>query len=105
MNPSTALGRVLVDELVRCGVQEAVLAPGSRSAPLALALPDADAPGRRRVPAPPERGRARPRAAGGRAVVAPPSRRPAPTLPPPVRVGSEPAVPLLVITADRPPEL
>ncbi len=38
MNPSTALARVLVDEIVRCGVSEAVIAPGSRSAPLALAF-------------------------------------------------------------------
>ena len=37
-NPSTALARVLVDELVRCGVTDAVLAPGSRSAALAMAL-------------------------------------------------------------------
>ena len=42
MNPSTALATVLVDELVRCGVREAVLCPGSRSAPLAYALQDAD---------------------------------------------------------------
>ena len=32
VNPSTAFGRVLVDELVRGGVTDAVLAPGSRSA-------------------------------------------------------------------------
>ena len=38
MNPSTAFATVLVDELVRCGLQEAVLAPGSRSAPVAMAL-------------------------------------------------------------------
>lgn len=38
MNPSTAFATVLVDELIRCGLTEAVLAPGSRSAPLAMAL-------------------------------------------------------------------
>src|SRR5680860_685932 len=38
MNPSTALAATVVDELVRCGLTDAVLAPGSRSAPLALAL-------------------------------------------------------------------
>ena len=38
MNPSTAFAATLVDELVRCGLREAVLAPGSRSAPLAIAL-------------------------------------------------------------------
>ena len=43
VNPSTAAARVLVDELVRCGVAEAVLCPGSRSAPLAYALAAADA--------------------------------------------------------------
>ncbi|HEY5032621.1 MAG TPA: thiamine pyrophosphate-binding protein, partial [Actinomycetes bacterium] len=43
--PSVALARVLVDELVRCGLREAVLAPGSRSAPLAFALHEADAAG------------------------------------------------------------
>src|SRR3954454_24459263 len=36
-NASTALATALVDELVRCGVREVVVAPGSRSAPLALA--------------------------------------------------------------------
>ena len=38
LNPATALARVIVDELARCGVTEAVIAPGSRSAPLAIAF-------------------------------------------------------------------
>lgn len=38
MNPATALATVLVDELYRGGVTEAVLAPGSWSTPLAIAL-------------------------------------------------------------------
>ncbi|WP_432947826.1 2-succinyl-5-enolpyruvyl-6-hydroxy-3-cyclohexene-1-carboxylic-acid synthase [Kribbella sp. CA-253562] len=49
MNPSTAFARVVVDELIRAGVCEAVLAPGSRSAPLALALAAADREGRLRL--------------------------------------------------------
>ena len=38
MNPSTAFATVFADELIRCGLREVVLAPGSRSAPLAMAL-------------------------------------------------------------------
>ena len=41
-NASTALATVVVDELVRCGVRDLVLAPGSRSAPLAYELFEAD---------------------------------------------------------------
>ena len=36
MNPATSLARALLDELVHQGVHEVVLAPGSRSAPLAF---------------------------------------------------------------------
>ena len=49
MNPSSALATVVVDELVRGGVREAVLCPGSRNAPLSFALHDADRDGRLRL--------------------------------------------------------
>src|ERR1700736_305958 len=49
VNPSTAQARGVVDELVRGGVRDVVLCPGSRSAPLAFALRDADAAGRIRL--------------------------------------------------------
>ena len=49
MNPSTAQARVVVDELIRGGVHDVVLCPGSRNAPLAFALQDADRAGRIRL--------------------------------------------------------
>ncbi|MGE5697366.1 MAG: 2-succinyl-5-enolpyruvyl-6-hydroxy-3-cyclohexene-1-carboxylic-acid synthase [Candidatus Sericytochromatia bacterium] len=49
MNPSTTQARVVVDELIRGGVRDVVLCPGSRNAPLAFALRDADAAGRVRL--------------------------------------------------------
>ncbi len=49
MNPSTAQARVVVDELIRGGVRDIVLCPGSRNAPLAFALQDADRAGRIRL--------------------------------------------------------
>ena len=45
MNPATAFATVFADELIRGGLREAVLAPGSRSTPLALALHDRAAAG------------------------------------------------------------
>jgi 2-succinyl-5-enolpyruvyl-6-hydroxy-3-cyclohexene-1-carboxylate synthase len=41
--------RIVVDELVRGGVRDVVLCPGSRNAPLAFALADADRAGRIRL--------------------------------------------------------
>jgi 2-succinyl-5-enolpyruvyl-6-hydroxy-3-cyclohexene-1-carboxylate synthase len=131
MNPSTAFGTVFIDELVRCGLREAVLAPGSRSAPLALALADRAGhgdPGERdtgRSPAGPG-GPGRPdlrlhvrideRSAGFLALgLAKASRRPvvivctsgtaAAHLHAAVIEADEAGVPLIVLTADRPPEL
>lgn len=49
VNPSTAQARVVVDELIRGGVRDVVLCPGSRNAPLAFALQDADRSGRLRL--------------------------------------------------------
>jgi hypothetical protein len=49
VNPATALATVVVDEMVRHGVREAVLCPGSRSAVFAYALLEADRAGRLRL--------------------------------------------------------
>lgn len=110
MNPSTALARVLVDELVRCGVTEAVLAPGSRSAPLAFALQSADADGRLRLHV-----RIDERSAGflalglarsrGAAAVVTTSGTAVANLHPAVLEAHHAGVPLLVLCADRPGEL
>jgi 2-succinyl-5-enolpyruvyl-6-hydroxy-3-cyclohexene-1-carboxylate synthase len=111
MNPSTALARVLVDELVRGGVREAVLSPGSRSAPLAFALHDADQAGRLRLHV-----RIDERSAAFLALgLAKASGRPVPVLTtsgtatanlhPAVLEAAQAEVPLLLLTADRPPEL
>ncbi|MCE1180369.1 MAG: 2-succinyl-5-enolpyruvyl-6-hydroxy-3-cyclohexene-1-carboxylic-acid synthase [Micrococcales bacterium] len=111
MNPSTASARVLVDELVRCGVREAVLAPGSRSAPLAYALQTAERAGLLRLHV-----RVDERSAGFLALgLAKLSRRPAvvvttsgtavANLHPAVLEAHHAMVPLIVLSADRPAEL
>jgi 2-succinyl-5-enolpyruvyl-6-hydroxy-3-cyclohexene-1-carboxylate synthase len=111
VNPSTAHAHVIVDELVRCGVTDAVLCPGSRNAPLAFALHAADAAGRLRLHV-----RIDERTAGFLALgLALRSGRPVPVattsgtavanLHPAVLEASHAGVPLLVLTADRPPQL
>ncbi|WP_024795321.1 2-succinyl-5-enolpyruvyl-6-hydroxy-3-cyclohexene-1-carboxylic-acid synthase [Tomitella biformata] len=49
MNPSTAQAAVIVDELIRGGVRDVVLCPGSRNAPLSFALFEADKQSRLRL--------------------------------------------------------
>lgn len=111
MNPSTALATVVVDELVRHGVREAVMCPGSRSAPFAYALQDADRAGRLRLHV-----RVDERSAGFLALgLAKLTRLPVPVfttsgtavanLHPAVLEASHAAVPLIVVSSDRPPEL
>jgi 2-succinyl-5-enolpyruvyl-6-hydroxy-3-cyclohexene-1-carboxylate synthase len=107
-NASTAQARVLVDELARGGLTDVVLCPGSRSAPFAFAF-DADPRIRLHVH-PDERSAAfvalglalatdRPAAVvvtSGSAVA---------ELHPAVLEADAAGVPLLLLTADRPPEL
>ncbi|WP_030168589.1 2-succinyl-5-enolpyruvyl-6-hydroxy-3-cyclohexene-1-carboxylic-acid synthase [Spirillospora albida] len=111
MNPATAMATVLVDELLRCGMTDAVLAPGSRSAPLALALQAVEEAGRVRLHV-----RIDERSASFLALgLAKRSGRPvalvctsgtaAANFHPAVIEAHESGVPLLVVTADRPPEL
>lgn len=111
MNPSQALATVLVDELVRGGVREVVLCPGSRSAPLAYAVLAAERAGRLRLHV-----RVDERSAGFLALgLALGSRMPVAVvttsgtavanLHPAVLEAHHAGVPLLVLTADRPHEL
>ncbi len=107
-NPSQAAALVLVDELARCGVTDAVLAPGSRSAALAMVLHDE--PRIRLHVEIDERsagflalGLAR--GSGRPAVVVVTSGSAVANLHPAVIEADTGHVPLLLITADRPPEL
>ena len=111
MNPSTALARVLVDELVACGLTEAVLAPGSRNAPLALALHEADAAGRLRLHVRIDERTAGflavglARGSGRPVVVVTTSGTAVANLHPAVLESPHGQVPLIVLSADRPPWL
>ncbi len=108
-NASTALAATLVDELVRCGVRDVVLAPGSRSAALAFAAHAAQERLRLHT-------RIDERSAGFLALgLARTSRRPVlvvttsgtavANLHPAVLEASHAGLPLLVVTADRPARL
>jgi 2-succinyl-5-enolpyruvyl-6-hydroxy-3-cyclohexene-1-carboxylate synthase len=107
-NRNTALASAMVEELARCGVRNAALAPGSRSTPLALALwrhpaievaviVDERSAGFFALGA---------AQAGGRpTAVLCTSGTAAANLHPAVCEADEAGVPLIVLTADRPPEL
>jgi 2-succinyl-5-enolpyruvyl-6-hydroxy-3-cyclohexene-1-carboxylate synthase len=117
VNPSTAFATVFADELARCGVREVVLAPGSRSTPMAMAFHALDVAGRLRLHVRIDEravaftalGLAKARGAGhgSRAPVAIvcTSGTAAANFHPAIIEASESGVPLLVLTADRPPEL
>ncbi len=107
-NPSQALAVSLVDEFVRNGATHAVLAPGSRSAPLALALAaeqrlDLHVGIDERSAAFLALGCAR--ATGRPALLACTSGTAAANFLPAVVEALNDGVPLVVLTADRPPEL
>jgi 2-succinyl-5-enolpyruvyl-6-hydroxy-3-cyclohexene-1-carboxylate synthase len=108
LNPGTALARVLVDELARGGVAEAVIAPGSRSAPLAIAL--AEHPRIRLHVRIDERsaaflGLGLAKASGNPVPVACTSGTAAANFYPAVLEAAHSRVGLVVLTSDRPPEL
>jgi 2-succinyl-5-enolpyruvyl-6-hydroxy-3-cyclohexene-1-carboxylate synthase len=111
VNPSTAQARVVVDELIRGGVRDVVLCPGSRNAPLAFALRDADVSGRVRLHV-----RIDERTAGYLAIgLAVAGQAPVPivmtsgtavaNLGPAVAEANYARVPLIVLSANRPYEL
>jgi 2-succinyl-5-enolpyruvyl-6-hydroxy-3-cyclohexene-1-carboxylate synthase len=105
---TTSFARTLVDEWARAGVTHAVVAPGSRSAPLALALADDD---RLQVHVLlDERSAAffalgTARATGRPAIVLCTSGTATANFHPAVLEAHHGRVPLLACTADRPPEL
>ncbi|AHI01669.1 2-succinyl-5-enolpyruvyl-6-hydroxy-3-cyclohexene- 1-carboxylic-acid synthase [Kutzneria viridogrisea] len=117
MNPSTAQARVVVDELVRNQVRHVVLCPGSRNAPLAFALHDAAVAGRLQLHVRIDERSAAFFALGlskglgsgarrhGYAAVVCTSGTAVANLHPAVLEAQHGGEPLVVLTADRPPEL
>ncbi len=107
-NDNTALASVMVEELARSGVGLAVISPGSRSTPLALALwreagIEASVVLDERSAGYVALGAAQ--ASGRPAVALCTSGSAAANLHPAVAEADEAGVPLIVLTADRPPEL
>jgi 2-succinyl-5-enolpyruvyl-6-hydroxy-3-cyclohexene-1-carboxylate synthase len=111
VNPSTAFGVTFTDELIRCGLTDVVVSPGSRSTPLAMAFADLASTGHVRLHV-----RIDERAGSYTALgLAKASGRPvaivctsgtaAANYHPAVIEADESGVPLIVLTADRPAEL
>ena len=107
-NTNTALASAFVEELARCGLRQAVVSPGSRSTPLAVALwqaPEID------VTVIVDERSASFFALGAAQATDTPvailctSGTAAANFHPAVCEADESAIPLLVLTADRPPEL
>lgn len=107
-NPSTAQARAIADELARQGVRHAIISPGSRSAALAIALDQHPAISTRVVLD--ERSAAFralgiARATGAPAVAVATSGTATANLLPAVVEADRSMVSLVLLTADRPPEL
>lgn len=101
----------MVDEFLRCGVTDAVVCPGARSTPLALALAEAEARGDLRLHVRLDERTAGylalglGKASGIPAIVVTTSGTAAVNLLPAVIEADHSAVPLIAVTADRPPRL
>ncbi|HEY5814804.1 MAG TPA: 2-succinyl-5-enolpyruvyl-6-hydroxy-3-cyclohexene-1-carboxylic-acid synthase, partial [Solirubrobacterales bacterium] len=107
-NANTALASAFVEELARCGLRHAVLSPGSRSTPLALALWREEEIETTVIVD--ERSAAffalgAAQASGAPVAILCTSGTAAANFHPAVCEADHSAVPLLVLTADRPPEL
>lgn len=107
-NRNTALASAFAEELARCGVRHAVLSPGSRSTPLALALwrqaeIETTVVVDERSAAFLALGAAQ--AGGAPVAILCTSGTAAANFHPAICEADQAAVPLLVLTADRPPEL
>lgn len=107
-NANTALASAFAEELARCGVRQAVLSPGSRSTPLALALWREEEVETTVIVD--ERSAAffalgAAQASGTPVAILCTSGTAAANFHPAVCEADHSAVPLLVLTADRPPEL
>ncbi|MDQ5975398.1 MAG: 2-succinyl-5-enolpyruvyl-6-hydroxy-3-cyclohexene-carboxylate synthase, partial [Actinomycetota bacterium] len=101
----------MVDEFVRCGVTDAVLSPGSRSTPLAIALAQAEARGELTLHVRLDERTAGylaigiAKVTGVPAIVVTTSGTAAVNLHPAIVEADQAGIPMIAITADRPPQL